>query len=347
MTSALGAPVEVVNAGVSGYGPDQIEARLEIELPGLKPDLVIVFIYAGNDFGDLMRDKMFKLDDMGNLQSVPFVLDGSLIAQFEKARRGLVLLKIVDYLKLRLNEHFTPQADIERWLRTASEEYEDYVVRGDNTVRDLLADHPDVDVSTDPESPAARYKVRLMEQVLLRIQAICERASAPLLFVFIPSPIDVCDGCDVQHVDRMRFPHYRRSNNTDILQRIAVDHAAQFINLFSRFRDAGAERLYFHRDDHWNDDGQALAAQEVQDYIVRHKLLQERLEAPPSLQAKTAGEIRPTVFANLRRRKLEGIFVRSPKQQFGGHHDVPRQLVPPPASVAPEEGQQPGAVERR
>ena len=273
LTSAVGAPVEVVNAGVSGYGPDQIEARLEEELPELKPDLVIVFIYAGNDFGDLMRDKMFKLDENGELQRTSFVLDGALVAQFEEARKRFILLKILDHVRFGGEDHFTPQADIARWLRTASAEYEAYVIRGDDTVSDLLADHPDVDLSTDPESPASRYKARLMEQVLVRIQGVCQRAATPLLFVFIPSPIDVCDRCDVQHVDSVRFPDYRRSNNTDILQRIAVDHQMPFINLFSPFRDAGPEKLYFRRDDHWNDEGQALAAQEVQDYILTHGLL--------------------------------------------------------------------------
>ena len=39
-------PVEVVNAGVSGYGPDQILARLDSDLAGLQPDLVILALYA-------------------------------------------------------------------------------------------------------------------------------------------------------------------------------------------------------------------------------------------------------------------------------------------------------------
>jgi hypothetical protein len=50
LTHMEGRSVEVVNAGVAGYGPDQELRRMEDELPVLKPNLVIVALYAGNDF---------------------------------------------------------------------------------------------------------------------------------------------------------------------------------------------------------------------------------------------------------------------------------------------------------
>jgi hypothetical protein len=57
---------EVVNAGVAGYGPDQVLRRLEDELGWLKPDLLIVAIFAGNDFGDLVRNKLYRLEPMAS-----------------------------------------------------------------------------------------------------------------------------------------------------------------------------------------------------------------------------------------------------------------------------------------
>lgn len=35
---------------------------MEDQIGPLKPDLVIFAIYGGNDFGDLMRNKLYQLD---------------------------------------------------------------------------------------------------------------------------------------------------------------------------------------------------------------------------------------------------------------------------------------------
>jgi len=66
----LGTNVEVVNAGVAGYGPDQELRRMEGDLPSLQPNLVVVAIYAGNDFGDLVRNKLYRLAGDGGLLEV-------------------------------------------------------------------------------------------------------------------------------------------------------------------------------------------------------------------------------------------------------------------------------------
>src|SRR5688572_1592953 len=62
------APVEVLNAGVTGYGPDQALARLERDLVDLEPDVVVIVVYAGNDFGDVVRNQIYRLDGGGRLQ---------------------------------------------------------------------------------------------------------------------------------------------------------------------------------------------------------------------------------------------------------------------------------------
>jgi len=64
---AAGVPLEVLNAGVVGYGPDQVCVRLEKELTQLRPDLLIVALASGNDYGDLVRNKLFRLGADGGL----------------------------------------------------------------------------------------------------------------------------------------------------------------------------------------------------------------------------------------------------------------------------------------
>ena len=49
LTQRLQTQVEVINAGVNGYGPDQVSLRLADDLRTLRPDVVVVAVYAGND----------------------------------------------------------------------------------------------------------------------------------------------------------------------------------------------------------------------------------------------------------------------------------------------------------
>jgi len=60
--------VEVINAGVVGFGPDQSLIRFEKEADTYKPDLVIFHITTSNDFGDIVRNRLFELDENDNLK---------------------------------------------------------------------------------------------------------------------------------------------------------------------------------------------------------------------------------------------------------------------------------------
>ena len=59
--------VEVLNAGVVGFGPDQSLLRFEREADKYKPDLVIFHIFADNDFGDIVRNRLVEIDKKGKL----------------------------------------------------------------------------------------------------------------------------------------------------------------------------------------------------------------------------------------------------------------------------------------
>src|SRR6185436_10030947 len=87
LAEAAGQQVEAVNAGVVGYGPDQEALRIEDEIIPLAPDLIVVGLFAGNDFGDLMRNKLFRLDDQGRLVANAWTLAPSLERDFARAAR--------------------------------------------------------------------------------------------------------------------------------------------------------------------------------------------------------------------------------------------------------------------
>ncbi len=282
-----GKSVEVVNAGVAGYGPDQELRRMEDELAILRPDLVIVAIYAGNDFGDLVRNKLYRLSSDGSLRENPSVLlHESFARDTARARNEPVLKKMLRIALDRLgggqNQIFPIGREarrdrVEANLAQARAEYRQYITDGDNVVRELYRDPYNADVSLSPESESARYKIALMEQIIARMRLTAAAQHVPVLFVLIPTPIDVTDEHETGEIDTVRYPAYRRSGLTDILDQICRRNQFSAVNLFGPFWENRARDLYLKGgDDHWNERGQDFAAELVSNYVTAQGWLRKQ-----------------------------------------------------------------------
>lgn len=283
LAAELGEPVDAINAGVVGYGPDQEALRVEDELVALAPDLVVVAVFAGNDYGDLVRNKLFRLDAQGALAARSPRIAPALAREFARAERlsrGSMLLRGLGQLfsRSRLRERrganrasLLPEGGFPLLLEKRQREYEQSIVRGDDEVQHLLGDPYDADVSLAPGSESSRYKLALMEQVLLRMAAAARARNTPLLFVFIPSAFDVCEGWE--HPDSNAFPAYRPDALTGPLSSLAKRNGLAYLDLYPHFRAAGADGLYFRSDEHWNATGQDLAAALSTGLAVSKRLL--------------------------------------------------------------------------
>ncbi len=273
-----GADVEVINAGVSSYGPDQVSYKLERELSALKPDLLVVAIFAGNDYGDLTRNKMFRLGPDGALVANEWRLDAEVSEAFSLSQRESILVRA---LRTTVAARRPPAAtagdpaapDREFMVAEAQREY-DSLVAGDPVVTNTHIDYYSADVSLLPNSNSARYKVAMMRGVLERIRSIAGAGGVPIMFMFIPHPADLTDSYDWGAVDRSRYPDYDGRNQTAPLERFATETSSHYLSLYDSFRDNDPNKLYLHGgDDHWSPTGQALAAKLAADYIVEQKLL--------------------------------------------------------------------------
>jgi hypothetical protein len=82
-------------------------------------------------------------------------------------------------------------------------------------------------------------------------------------FVVIqPSQVDLTKNSLLSYDDLNRYPDYRPDNLSRAVENMLTLNGIDGINLFDAFSHAGADDLYFKRnDDHWNDAGQLLAAQ--------------------------------------------------------------------------------------
>jgi hypothetical protein len=269
LLSARFGATKVLNAGVTGYGVDQESLRIEDEIAGLKPDLVVVAVFAGNDFGDLLRDKLYRLDTNGQIERNMPILGEALREDF-LASAGLSRIQIVRAVQVAYRQWRSPQTahTLEPTASAGSAsvllphriaEYNSYVLDGDNVVRNLLADEYDADVSLEPESASARYRVLLMDRVVNRIHDIVVRHGAHLLLLIIPESCDVTERCDASRL-RRSYSGYRPAGLTSALEAIAQRQGLVFLNLFEPFRQHVDDELYYRFDQHWSPAGQLLAA---------------------------------------------------------------------------------------
>ena len=268
------SPVEVINAGVAGYGPDQVLRRVEDELSWLQPDALVVAVFTGNDYGDLIRNKIYRLNDADELVESDYEFSDEILLNARLDRSELILKKVLREAILNLKvmvgtEVFPPfdrEEAVESALQTHLDEFREYIVDDNVTINNLRSDPYSADISTAPDSPSAVYKTKLMDRVVERIGKAAAAADVPLLVIGIPHPMDVLDGDHASgFIRREKYPRYDASALTGNLGRITAQHGIPYVNLLPHFRsvDDPAGLYLLGGDDHWNDAGQALAAEVI------------------------------------------------------------------------------------
>ena len=285
LTAATGGPVEVINGGVAGYGPDQVLRRVQDELEWLEPDLLIVAVFTGNDFGDLLRNKLYRLDDDGNLVANEYRLSEEIRLNAALEQSDPMLRKVgrraKDSIQMLLQGGPPPVAPplqrTEDRLQQHIREYDEYIVNRDNVVYDLRTDPYSADIALLPDSDSAQYKLQLMDAVVGAISMQAEKHSVPLLVLAIPHPMDIMGGEHASGaVDTAKYPDYRPAVLTDSIAAIGARRNIDTINLYPEFRaiDDPAGLYLLGGDDHWNNAGQSLAADIIAAHIMRNGYLQ-------------------------------------------------------------------------
>jgi hypothetical protein len=277
------APTEVVNAGVTGYGPDQAYLRMQRDLPRLKPQVVVLGIFADNDMGDLVRDRLFRLRPDSTMEAHRVTLHPTLertltsqahpsgwrrlhlVRWIERKRRRVT--ESLPATRPRINEPSFSIAGYSAWaMFNAQRQFGDTRAHPD-TVLDLLGDSYDIDVSATPDSASARYKVALMDRLLGAIQDDMTRRGVPFVLVIIPSPIDACESYDIR-VDTARYPRYERRRISATFDSLAARHGIRRLDLWTPFRARNACDLYYRGGDlHWKANAQAIAARLLSDSL--------------------------------------------------------------------------------
>jgi hypothetical protein len=162
--------------------------------------------------------------------------------------------------------------------------YQAAIRNGHPIAQGFFEDGQDLDIELASDSAAAMEKFALMRAVLRALVGKSDEMGIPMLFVVIPSPLDLLPNYDVLRVDRRHYPSFNPSALTDELDSVLTNLGAWHVNLEPLFRAHGAEDLFLHVDDaHWSDAGQALGA----DAVCREILAKSpRTKLPPPRPAR-------------------------------------------------------------
>jgi len=284
--------LEGVNAGRSGYGPDQSLLLLERRAREIQPSVVVFVLCAHNDLGDLARNRLVALEGGTFVRRSPGVAP-RIVEWFREGERAAsrpALLRLLDALRAGdpIEDEFRGDP-VPLYLAALRQQWDDALAG--RPVDSLFEDIHDVDVALGMDVSGGA-KVALLTGVARGVLGAerspasfgLERA-APVHFVVVPSAVDVCRPFGIT-VDPAIHPGYDP-------EALAAAHVGAL-------RAAGAERIHDldpplraldgteelfvgGTDIHWNARGQRWAARLVARRMAADPATRARLRAgPPS-----------------------------------------------------------------
>ena len=116
----------------------------------------------------------------------------------------------------------------------------------------------------------APAKVELMTGVLARMTKLTAEAGVPIVFIVVPSAVDICANFDLK-VDPARFPGHRKTALVDALVGAVGLAGGVAIDVTPALIGNGPADRYFvgGQDIHWNAAGQAVSASYVAEELLR------------------------------------------------------------------------------
>ncbi len=274
--------VVVVNGGLVGAGPDQSLLRFVNDYDKLKPDMIVLHIFADNDYGDIVRNRLFELDKNSNLIRTAFQIKrDQQISEDKPSFKNFVnsllltraLLKLFADDKNKLSRDERIKMVMEQLEKKSASEYLNYSNGGEKSISHF-ADHYDIDIATEPGGEAAQAKVMLMKKILELAKAETDKRKVRMIVVIQPAAFDmISQNSIVAREDLNNYKNYNYKNLTNPMKEICESinlYCMHLIDEFENKKDPAV--LYLKEDNHWSNKGQELSARITSDYILQYEL---------------------------------------------------------------------------
>lgn len=253
--------VEVLNAGIGGWGTGQQMLYLQQEGPRLQPDLVLLVFYPGNDVANnsAILERQQRLEE-------PFKpyweLDGAEgLRQAPHRQKDAAWFEDVLWLGRRSSAafNFVESGFFDKFR------YRDLDLvggQGDVGKPVLMADYP----------PEWEQSWQVTERLLGSAARTSEAAGSRFVVVVAPSTFQVVpeDWRDLVRSGRGRASDWDQDKPNKRVAEIAARRGLTVIDLLPVLRaarDGGAGPLYFDRDKHWTANGHEVVARALDERL--------------------------------------------------------------------------------
>ena len=221
-----GRDVEVLNFGTGGYGTDQIYLQYKDTTEELGLD-VVLYVCCWNDYVDVVGNKLYELDENGQLVYLPRP-NPSLVRRV--ARKFYLTYFVLSAIR---GNRFQHHNDVDReYRRDRTSEVKDAVARKAE-IRDAIYD----EVTSSPEGKLAE---RLTRALLADWKRIAESRGQKFYLVLLP----------------------RNHRVYTVHRQIAADLGIPVLDLFESIGEEKEDLapLFFKTDLHWNAEGNKYGA---------------------------------------------------------------------------------------
>ena len=259
-----------LNAAHQGFGPIEYEDQLSKIIPDYKPNLILLFYYAGND----LTDVIYRENNKPKQRNYPVVFteeeNDSGSKQIDKTQakiewelfeeKGIDPI-IIQYARNRLaNPNKIGPEYVNPHILAIGAWKPDY--HFDNCTRNKVA---------------SSYGWYLLLKRFERIMTMADSIDAAVGIVVIPSNVQV----DTSHYNFYRKTNFKISDELlfsnapqQVLYEFAKDSKIKYLDLLPYFKSADhTGELYFENDDHLSEKGHLLAFD-----VLKNKLLTSLLK---------------------------------------------------------------------
>ena len=242
--------VEVLNLGIPAIGPKDYVTVLVHEGLALKPDMLLLSFFVGNDIADIPSIKIEKYSYV-----ISFF---SYIMKLMRSYEGPIVETAIN---IESKEDSRDQRDYCDDCPTFNEE----------TFLGIEKDRSSIFLEGNER---LEYQLDKVVFYLKKIRAICQEKGIELALVLIPDELQVNAELRKSVIEKY-YPHLEEGLWNDRLPNIRLtmrlhELNIKYLDLYEYFAERSTERLYKPRDTHWNIAGNNLAANTIQDYLLRH-----------------------------------------------------------------------------
>jgi peptidoglycan/LPS O-acetylase OafA/YrhL len=232
--------INVINAGVTGYGPNEEYAQLKKYIKLIKPDIVINQYFV-NEFDDINNLKEATLKGIG------FFLDKSLKSRYFGNDQTPLQLDNFAQKELKITNKS------ECYFKTLLSFYKKNASFYNDTVVNKISKYFD------------------------KMKNLCSVNSAKYIIMYVPGQIEVSKPKDISYYPYFEnltdTTVFNFSRPQAITKDLCAEKSIDYLNTTIYLKDYPNQPVYFKESWHWNKEGHKAIADYLSNYIIKNNLL--------------------------------------------------------------------------